>query len=64
MRTVINVPVVWGGEESTSGLTTSGEALHYLFDIPFVRKVDHGPLRDVTRLEVFLFPHIPLAAVL
>jgi len=45
-------------------MTTFNETLHDLLDAPFVRKVDHCPLRDIARLIVFLIPHIPLAGVL
>lgn len=53
-----------GREESTSGVTTLGKTLHYLFEIPFIRKANYCPLRDVARLIVFLIPHVPLTVIL
>jgi len=44
-------------------VATFDETLHDLLD-PFLRKVDHCPLRYVTRLIVFLVSHVPLAVVL
>ena len=49
---------------STSGVTTLNKTPHGLLDIPFVREIDHRPLRDIARLVVFLIPHIPLASIL
>ena len=49
---------------STSGVTTLNKAPHDLLDAPFIRKVDHYPLRDIARLIVFLILHVPLAAIL
>ena len=49
---------------STSGVATFDKILHGLLETSFIRKVDHYPLRDVSRLIIFLIPHVPLATIL